>query len=57
MTNTWFEREKRRRHTWKSPGERRGRFQIGYILVKQRYRNSVKIRDLIQELIVNQIIT
>src|SRR6476469_3650217 len=38
ITNTCFEEEKRRRYTWKSPG----RFQIDCILVRQRYRNSVK---------------
>ena len=27
--------------TWKKPGDT-GRYQIDYILVKQRYRNSVK---------------
>ena len=41
VTNTWFEHEKRRRYTWKKPGDT-DRFQIDYILVKQRYRNSVK---------------
>jgi len=41
ITNTWFEQEKRRRYTWKKPGDT-GRFQIDYILVKQRFRNSVK---------------
>ena len=41
ITNTWFEQEKRRRYTWKSPGDLR-RYQIDYILVRQRYRNSVK---------------
>ena len=40
-TNTWFEQEKRRRYTWKKPGNT-GRYQIDYILVRQRYRNSVK---------------
>jgi endonuclease/exonuclease/phosphatase family metal-dependent hydrolase len=39
-TNTWFSHEKRRRYTWKKPGDTE-RFQIDYILVKQRYRNSV----------------
>ena len=44
VTNTWFQQEKRRRYTWKRPGESgdTGRFQIDYILVRQRYRNSVK---------------
>jgi len=41
VTNTWFKHEKRRRYTWKKPGDT-GRYQIDYILVKQRYRNSVK---------------
>ena len=41
ITNTWFEQEKRRRYTWKSPGDLR-RYQIDYILVRQRYSNSVK---------------
>ena len=41
ITNTWFEQEKRRRYTWKKPGDT-GRFQIDYILVKQRFRNGVK---------------
>ena len=40
-TNTWFRHEKRRRYTWKKPGDT-GRFQLDYILVRQRYRNSVK---------------
>src|SRR3990170_4212832 len=41
ITNTWFEQEKRRRYTWKKPGDT-GRYQIDYIMVKQRYRNSLK---------------
>jgi len=41
ITNTWFEQEKRRRYTWKSPGDR-FRYQIDYIMVNQRYRNGVK---------------
>src|SRR6476469_115569 len=41
ITNTWFEQEKRVRYTWKSPGDLR-RYQIDYIIVRQRYRNSVK---------------
>jgi hypothetical protein len=39
--NTWFKQEKRRRYTWKKPGDS-GRYQIDYLLVRQRYRNSVK---------------
>lgn len=41
VTNTWFDQEKRRRYTWKRPGDT-GRFQLDYILVRKRYRNSVK---------------
>ena len=41
VTNTWFQQEKRRRYTWKNPGDTE-RYQIDYILVKQRYRNGVK---------------
>ena len=41
VTNTWFKHEKRRRYTWKRPGDT-GRFQLDYVLVKHRYRNSVK---------------
>ena len=39
--NTWFQQPYRRRYTWKKPGDT-GRYQIDYILVCQRYRNSVK---------------
>ena len=41
VCNTWFKQPKRRRYTWKKPGDT-GRFQIDYILVRQRYRNGVK---------------
>src|SRR3989442_322314 len=41
VTNTWFQQEKRRRYTWKSPGDKT-RYQLDYILVRQRYRNGVK---------------
>ena len=40
ITNTWFKHEKRRRYTRKSPGDY-ARYQLDYILVKTRYRNSV----------------
>jgi exonuclease III len=40
-TNTWFKQEKRRRYTWKAPGDI-ARYQLDYILVRHRYRNSVK---------------
>src|SRR6218665_4007703 len=42
VTNTWFKQPKRRRYTWKMIGDSR-RFKIDYILVKHRYRNSVKV--------------
>ena len=41
IANTCFEHNLRPRYTWKAPGDTR-RLQIDYILVKQRYRNSVK---------------
>ena len=41
VTNTLFQYEKRRRFMWKRPGDTE-RYQIDYILVKQRYRNCVK---------------
>ena len=41
ITNTWFQQHKRRRYTWKNPGDT-ARFQIDYILIRQRYRNGVK---------------
>ena len=41
ITNTWFQQEKRRRYTWKSPGDRE-RYQLDYKMVRQRYRNIVK---------------
>ena len=41
VTNTWFNQPKRRRYTWIKPGDT-GRYQLDYILVRQRYRNSIK---------------
>ncbi len=41
IANTWFKQDKRRRYTWKAPGDG-SRYQLDYILVKNRYRNSVK---------------
>uniref|UniRef100_A0A8D8RMY9 Craniofacial development protein 2 n=1 Tax=Cacopsylla melanoneura TaxID=428564 RepID=A0A8D8RMY9_9HEMI len=41
ITNTFFEVPNRRRYTWKAPGDIR-RFQIDYILVKQKFRNQIK---------------
>ncbi|PNF28769.1 hypothetical protein B7P43_G06461 [Cryptotermes secundus] len=42
VTNTWFKKPKRRIYTWKGPGDLR-RHQLDYILVKHRFRNSVKV--------------
>ena len=41
VANTWFQQERRRRYTWKAPGDG-SRHQLDYIMVKERYRNSVK---------------
>ena len=41
VTNTWFQTHKRKIYTWKSPGDLE-RYQLDYILVRQRYRNGVK---------------
>ena len=41
IANTCFEHFKRRRYTWKRPGDTE-RFQLDFFLVRQRYRNSVK---------------
>ena len=41
ITNTWFDHNNRRRYTWKKAGDT-GRYQLDYILVRQRYGNSVK---------------
>ena len=41
VTNTWFKKPKRRLYTWKAPGNW-DRHQLEYILVKHRFRNSVK---------------
>ena len=41
VTNTWFEHNKRRRYMWKNSGDS-ARYQLDYILVRQRYSNSVK---------------
>ena len=41
VTNTWFKKPRRRPYTWKAPGDR-GQHQLDYILMKQRFRNSVK---------------
>ena len=40
IANTMFRNHKRRRYTWKRPGDT-GRFQLDYIMVKQRFRNQV----------------
>ena len=41
VTNTWFKQEKRRRYTWKKPGDN-GRYQMDYIMMRQRCKNCVK---------------
>ena len=41
ITNTWYRQSKRRIYTWKAPGDLR-RMQLDYIMVRKRYRNSVK---------------
>jgi hypothetical protein len=41
VSNTWFKMDKRRRYSWKQPGDK-SRFQLDYILVRQRHRNSIK---------------
>ena len=41
VSNTWYDQPKRRRYTWKRPGDT-GRFQLDYIMVQMRYRNGVK---------------
>ena len=40
ITNTWFKNHPRRLWTWQSPGDR-ARNQIDYIMVPQRFRNSI----------------
>ena len=40
ITNTWFKNHPRRLWTWRSPGDR-ARNQIDYIIVPQRFRNSI----------------
>ena len=41
VTNTWFGKPKRKMYTRKAPGDR-SRNQLDYILVKHRFRKSVK---------------
>jgi len=41
VTNTGFRKPKRRQYAWKAPGDQ-SRHQLDYILVKHRFRNSVK---------------
>ena len=40
IANTWFKNHKRRLYTWKNPGDTE-RYQIDYIMVRQRFRNQV----------------
>lgn len=41
VTNTWFKNHIRRLYTWKAPGDN-ARFQIDFIMIKERFRNSIK---------------
>ena len=41
ITNTFFQHPIRRLYTWKSPGDVK-RNQIDYILIRKRFRNSIK---------------
>ncbi|KAG1671332.1 Craniofacial development protein 2 [Nymphon striatum] len=41
ITNTWFQQPPRKLYTWKSPGDIT-RNQIDYIIINQRFRNTVK---------------
>jgi endonuclease/exonuclease/phosphatase family metal-dependent hydrolase len=41
VTNTWFRKPKRRLYTWNAPGDW-SRHQLDYILMKKRFRNSIK---------------
>src|SRR5436190_16121652 len=41
IANTFFKNPKRRIYTWKQPGDIH-RYQIDYIMVKERFRNQVK---------------
>ena len=41
IANTWFKHPERKLNTWKSPGDVK-RNQIDYIMVRNRFRNSVK---------------
>ena len=55
VANTLFKHEKRRRYSWKRPGDS-GRYQLDYILVRQKYRNSVKMLVATQVLMLTLII-
>lgn len=41
IANTLFKNHKRRLYTWIMPGDK-GRYQIDYIMVRQRFRNQVR---------------
>jgi len=45
ITNTIYEVPKRRRNTWKAPGDK-SRQQIDYILVKKKFRNLIRSSHL-----------
>ena len=41
VMNTWLKKRKTKLYTWQSPADRNG-YQIDYILVKQRFKNSIR---------------
>ena len=41
VMNTWFQKWKTKLYTWKSPVYRK-LYQIDYVIVKQRFRNSIR---------------
>jgi hypothetical protein len=41
VTNTSFKKRKTKLYAWKSPGDRK-RYQIDYIMVMQRFRDSIR---------------
>jgi len=54
VANTWFCQDKHRRYTWKSPGDR-DRFQIDYILIKNRFWKCQVCQDMDHNLVAAKI--
>jgi hypothetical protein len=46
ITNTWFQKPKRRLYTCKAPGDQ-SQHQVDHIFVKHRFRNSMKAAQTI----------